>query len=92
MSAIQTEGNGREPRHLNGNAQRIKITKIGRKHIFTINQIMSEHDEGTYTCHAVNEIGEAKHNFQVASEFSKLKFLHVVIKNNIKPLNNDKLN
>ena len=80
ISAIQTEGNGREPRHLNGNAQRIKITKIGRKHIFTINQIMSEHDEGTYTCHAVNEIGEAKHNFQVASEFSKLKFLHVVIK------------
>ena len=33
---------------------------------------MSEHDEGTYTCHAVNEIGEAKHNFQVASELQKL--------------------
>ena len=29
---------------------------------------MSGEDEGTYTCHAVNEIGEAKHNFQVASE------------------------
>ena len=37
---------------------------------------MSEHDEGTYTCHAVNEIGEAKHNFQVASELQK-KLLNV---------------
>jgi len=60
--------NEREPRQIsNQNShQRMRITKIGRKHIFTINQIMSEHDEGTYTCHAVNEIGEAKHNFQVA--------------------------
>ena len=51
--------------------QRIRTSKIGRKHIFIIDKIMSEHDEGTYTCHAVNEIGEAKHNFQVASESQK---------------------
>merc|ERR1711997_163436 len=56
----------REPRELNHLQQRIHVSKIGRKHIFTINKIMSGHDEGTYTCHAVNEIGEAKHNFQVA--------------------------
>ena len=73
ITSIQ-HSNEREPRQLsNENShQRIRITKIGRKHIFTINQIMSEHDEGTYTCHAVNEIGEAKHNFQVASELQKL--------------------
>jgi hypothetical protein len=50
--------------------QRIRITKIGRKHLFVIDKIMSEHDEGTYTCHAVNEIGEAKHNFQVTNSLS----------------------
>ena len=61
----------REPRQLNDGLQRIRIEKIGRKHLFTINKIMSGHDEGTYTCHAVNEIGEAKHNFQVASESMK---------------------
>ena len=43
---------------------------------------MSEHDEGTYTCHAVNEIGEAKHNFQVASELQKV--FNLFIKNNKK--------
>ena len=65
-------GLAREPRRLN-QLQRIHIAKIGRKHLFTINKIMSAHDEGTYTCHAVNEIGEAKHNFQVASESRVIK-------------------
>ena len=83
ITSIQ-HSNEREPRQLsNENShQRIRITKIGRKHIFTINQIMSEHDEGTYTCHAVNEIGEAKHNFQVASELQKV--FNLFIKNNKK--------
>ena len=54
-----------------GERQRIRTTKIGRKHLFIIDKIMSDRDEGTYTCHAVNEIGEAKHNFQVASESQK---------------------
>ena len=53
---------------------RIKISKIGRKHLFTINRIMSGHDEGIYTCHAVNDIGEAKHNFQVMSEFVSINY------------------
>ena len=61
----------RSPRQLNDELQRIRIAKIGRKHLFTINKIMSGEDEGTYTCHAVNEIGEAKHNFQVASEYMR---------------------
>ena len=69
----------REPREFNHLQQRIHVSKIGRKHIFTINKIMSGHDEGTYTCHAVNEIGEAKHNFQVASEL-KQTFVPIIRK------------
>ena len=70
ISTNHHSGVEREPRQLD-ELQRIHIAKIGRKHLFMINKIMSGHDEGTYTCHAVNEIGEAKHNFQVASESQK---------------------
>ena len=56
--------------------QRIRISKIGRKHLFVINRIMSENDDGIYTCHAVNDIGEAKHNFRVMSEFPNVEFLY----------------
>ena len=54
--------------------QRIHISKIGRKHLFIINRIMSQNDDGIYTCHAVNDIGEAKHNFRVMSEFLIVDF------------------
>ena len=55
--------------------RRIHISKIGRKHLFIINRIMSENDDGIYTCHAVNDIGEAKHNFRVMSELFMFEFL-----------------
>ena len=37
---------------------------------------MSQNDDGIYTCHAVNDIGEAKHNFRVMSEFFTAEMLY----------------
>jgi len=44
---------------------RIHMGVIGRKHILTVANIGAERDSGTYTCHAINQIGEAKENFPV---------------------------
>lgn len=44
---------------------RIHMGMIGKKHILTVANIAAERDSGIYTCHAINQIGEAKENFSV---------------------------
>jgi len=48
-----------------GQMNRIRIGHIGRKHILTVSGISADRDSGMYTCHAINDIGEAKENFQI---------------------------
>ena len=47
------------------NVQRVHIGRIGRKHLLTLDDVSAETDAGIYSCHAVNEMGEAKANFQL---------------------------
>ena len=44
---------------------RVRVGVIGRKHILTVSSISADRDSGMYTCHAINNIGEAKENFQI---------------------------
>ena len=46
-------------------SNRIRIGHIGRKHILTVSSISADRDSGMYTCHATNDIGDAKENFQI---------------------------
>ena len=43
----------------------ITIEKIGRKHLLQVRNLDEIRDAGTYTCHAVNPVGEFKENFHI---------------------------
>jgi hypothetical protein len=44
---------------------RILIEKIGRKHLLSVRNLDETMDAGTYTCQAINPLGEYKENFHV---------------------------
>jgi hypothetical protein len=54
-------------------SNRIRIGHIGRKHILSVASISADRDSGMYTCHAINDIGEAKENFQILTGKQKQK-------------------
>ena len=43
----------------------INVEKIGRKHLLQVRNLDEIRDAGTYTCHAVNPVGEFKENFHI---------------------------
>ena len=43
----------------------ITVEKIGRKHLLQVRNLDEIRDAGTYTCHAVNPVGEFKENFHI---------------------------
>ena len=54
-------------------SNRIRIGHIGRKHILSVASISADRDSGMYSCHAINDIGEAKENFQILTGETNLK-------------------
>ena len=58
-------------------SNRIRIGHIGRKHILTVSSISADRDSGVYTCHALNDIGNAKENFHVLTGSWQLNFLKI---------------
>lgn len=55
--------------HKNGqkvvSGNRLRATRIGKKHLLTIDGVTAEQDAGTYKCQASNDRGEASHDFNV---------------------------
>ena len=47
----------------------ISVEKIGRKHLLQVRNLDEIRDAGTYTCHAVNPVGEFKENFHIQGIF-----------------------
>ena len=51
----------------------ISVEKIGRKHLLQVRNLDEIRDAGTYTCHAVNPVGEFKENFHIQGTFPVYK-------------------
>ena len=51
----------------------ISVEKIGRKHLLQVRNLDEIRDAGTYTCHAVNPVGEFKENFHIQGIFPVYK-------------------
>ena len=61
----------------------INVEKIGRKHLLQVRNLDEIRDAGTYTCHAVNPVGEFKENFHIQGIYLSFKYLiHTVRKVN----------
>ena len=60
----------------------INVEKIGRKHLLQVRNLDEIRDAGTYTCHAVNPVGEFKENFHIQGIFLFKYLVHTVRKVN----------
>ena len=58
--------NGHLLQHSEG---RITIEKLSRKYVLAIRNLDETRDAGTYSCHAVNGLGEYRENFHVQGKF-----------------------
>ncbi len=48
--------------------ERLSVGHSGRKHVLVVSPVRDAEDRGRYTCHAVNDLGDAKGNIQVMGE------------------------
>lgn len=79
----------REGHQIPRGSERVRATKIGRKHLLTIDRLTAEADAGTYQCVATNSKGQSSTSFQVLDSSSgregRLADIHATLRPSLPP-------